>query len=92
MPEENNANLQNPIGTVELIPALASTDRVTMGLWSIAGSCEHPEAAMKTLNELYSNPELSNLYMYGIEGVHYESNRGRRCYERSGQNRLSGRS
>ena len=70
--EENNANLQNPIGTVELIPALASTDRVTMGLWSIAGSCEHPEAAMKTLNELYSNPELSNLYMYGIEGVHYE--------------------
>lgn len=70
--EENNANLQNPIGTVELIPALASTDRVTMALWSIAGSCEHPEAAMKTLNELYSNPELSNLYMYGIEGVHYE--------------------
>ena len=70
--EENNANLQSPIGTVELIPALASTDRVTMALWSIAGSCEHPEAAMKTLNELYSNPELSNLYMYGIEGVHYE--------------------
>lgn len=70
--EENNANLKNPIGTVELVPALATTDRVTMGLWSIAGSCEHPEAAMKTLNELYSNPELSNLYMYGIEGVHYE--------------------
>ena len=31
-----------------------------------SGSC------YETLNELYSNPELSNLYMYGIEGVHYE--------------------
>ena len=46
--EENNANLQNPIGTVELIPALASTDRVTMGLWSIAGSCyEDSERALQ---------------------------------------------
>ena len=41
--EENNANLKNKIGTVELVPALATTDRVTMALWSIAGSCEHPE-------------------------------------------------
>lgn len=71
--EENNANLQNKIGVVDnLVPALATTDRVTMGLWSIAGSCEHPEAAMKVLNSLYSDPEVANLYMYGIEGTHYE--------------------
>ena len=54
-----------------MIPALATTDRVTMALWSIAGSCEHPEAAMKLLNSLYSDPEVANLYMYGIEGTHY---------------------
>lgn len=70
--EENNPNLQNKIGAVEIVPALASTDRVTMGLWSIAGSCEHPEAAMKVLNALYSDPEIGNLYMYGVEGKHYQ--------------------
>ncbi|MBS5235026.1 MAG: extracellular solute-binding protein, partial [Collinsella sp.] len=71
--EENNANLQNKIAVVDnMIPALATTDRVTMALWSIAGSCEHPEAAMKLLNSLYSDPEVANLYMYGIEGTHYE--------------------
>ena len=70
--EENNPNRVNRIGTVEILPALATTGFATMALWSIAGSCEHPEAAMKVLNELYINPELNNLYMYGIEGVHYQ--------------------
>ncbi|MGI5857430.1 MAG: ABC transporter substrate-binding protein [Candidatus Merdivicinus sp.] len=70
--EENNPNFTNKIGTVELVDALSTTDRVTMGLWSIAGSTKHPEAAMKMLNELYSNPEISNLYMYGVEGIHYQ--------------------
>ena len=68
----SNAHLTNKIGVVEIMPALATTDRVTMGLWSIAGSCEHPEAAMKMLNALYSDPEISNLYLYGVEGKHYQ--------------------
>ena len=70
--EENNPNLQNKIAAVEILPALATTDRVTMGLWSISGSCEHPEAAMKVLNSLYSDPEIGNLFMYGVEGKHYQ--------------------
>lgn len=70
--EENNPNRVNKIGTVEILPALSTTGFATMALWSIAGSCEHPEAAMKVLNELYVNPELNNLYMYGIEGEHYQ--------------------
>lgn len=70
--EENNPNLTNKIGAIEIKPALATTDRVTMALWSIAGSCEHPEAAMKVLNALYSDPEIGNLYMYGVEGTHYQ--------------------
>lgn len=70
--EENNPNLTNKIGSIELKPALATTDRVTMALWSIAGSCEHPEAAMKVLNALYSDSEIGNLYMYGVEGKHYQ--------------------
>ncbi|MBO5069038.1 MAG: ABC transporter substrate-binding protein [Roseburia sp.] len=70
--EENNPNLTNKIAAVEIKDALATTDRVTMALWSISGSCEHPEAAMKVLNDLYSDPVISNLYMYGVEGVHYQ--------------------
>ncbi len=70
--EENNPNRVNKIGTVEMLPGLSTTGFATMALWSIAGSCQHPEAAMKVLNELYINPELNNLYMYGIEGEHYQ--------------------
>lgn len=31
-----------------------------------------PEAAMKFLNLMYSDPEVSDLLNYGIEGTHYE--------------------
>ena len=31
-----------------------------------------PEASMVLLNELYTNPALSDLIIYGIEGKHYE--------------------
>lgn len=70
--EENTSSVGYEIGTVEIVPAIATTDRVSMALWSIAGSTDYPEAAMKVLNELYTNPELGNLYMYGIEGEHYQ--------------------
>ncbi len=42
--------------------------------WCINSNTENPEAAMKLLNELYTNPELSNLLCYGIEGSHYVVN------------------
>lgn len=40
--------------------------------WGISSDCEHPEAAMKFLNLMYSDPYVINLLAYGIEGVHYE--------------------
>lgn len=70
--EENTSALGYEIQTVELIEPLATTDRVTMALWSIAGSTKHPEAAMKMLNALYTDSEIGNLYMYGVEGKHYQ--------------------
>ena len=40
--------------------------------WTIPISAQHKEAAMKFLNECYSNPEIANLLAWGIEGVHYK--------------------
>ena len=39
--------------------------------WAIPISTVNPEAAMVLLNELYTNPELADLIIYGIEGTHY---------------------
>lgn len=40
--------------------------------WGINEKCEDPKAAMQFLNLLYTDAELVNLMIYGIEGVHYE--------------------
>ncbi len=70
--EENSSSLGFEIGVVEIVPALGCTNNVSRATWTISSGCDNPEAAMKVLNELYTNPDLSNLYMYGIEGVHYK--------------------
>ena len=70
--EENSSSLGYEIDVVEILPALACTNNVSRATWTISSGCDNPEAAMKVLNELYTNAELSNLYMYGIEGVHYK--------------------
>lgn len=70
--EENTSALGIEIVVAEMLEPLATTNLVSRATWTISSGTKHPEAAMKTLNELYTNPELSNLYMYGIEGVHYE--------------------
>ncbi len=38
---------------------------------SIASTCEHPEAAMQFINWLHADQANYDLYIYGIEGVHY---------------------
>lgn len=70
--EENSSALGFELATLDIIPALGATNNVSRATWTISNGCENPEAAMKVLNEFYSNPEVANLYMYGIEGVHYK--------------------
>ncbi len=71
--EENTASLGYEIGVVDnLVPGLATTSSIAGASWSISSGCKNPEAAMKVLNEMYSNSEIANLYMYGIEGEHYQ--------------------
>lgn len=70
--EENASSLGYEIGIVEIVPALGCTNNVSRATWTISSGSKHPEAAMKVLNELFTNPELANLYMYGVEGTHYK--------------------
>lgn len=40
--------------------------------WCINSGTEYPELAMQVLNELYTNPDMSNLICWGEEGVEYQ--------------------
>lgn len=50
------------------LPLVTSVTNMT---YSIPVTTKDPVASMKVLNELYSNPDISTLLTYGVEGVHY---------------------
>lgn len=41
-------------------------------LWYVAHNSEKPERAVQVLDEIYSNPDLINICINGVEGRHYE--------------------
>lgn len=53
-----------------LTPYITTTNMNGLG-FGISATSKHPEAAMKFLNEMYTNPEVVNLLDWGIEGEHY---------------------
>ncbi len=71
-----NADYTSSVGTemiqIQTTPMVASTSMYSSVLWSIASTSENPAKAMQFLNMLYTNADLCNLLMYGIEGVSYE--------------------
>lgn len=52
-------------------PDIMKSSSVTGILWNMDQGSEDTVAAMQLLNELYTNPELSNLIMWGQEGTDY---------------------
>ena len=48
------------------------TNQVQEDGWGISSTSKNPEKAMEFLNLMYSNPEISNLLMNGIEGQEYQ--------------------
>ena len=61
----------------ECVEALLGTSKVkttgiTQSMVAISSSSKQPENALKVLNEIWRNPELSNLLAYGIKDVHYK--------------------
>lgn len=51
-----------------------SSSAISSFPWCIPITTASPKASMVLLNEMYTNPELADLIIYGIEGTHYEIN------------------
>lgn len=60
------------IKVIPLSEARSTTSNISIG-WSIPTTSEHPEAAMKFLNLMYSNSDVATLLAYGEEGVNYQT-------------------
>lgn len=50
---------------------LATTESVRGGIMAVSADTKHPVECVKFLNLLNTDPEVRNLFNYGIEGVHY---------------------
>lgn len=68
---QETRNYGTEIVVSELVSEFSYTSRLSAVTWAISSSCKHPEAAMKLLNLLYTDSELMNLLIYGLEGTHY---------------------
>ena len=66
---ERNTGLD--ITIINIVPYYTITSNLN-NYWFIPYTSEQPDRAMQILNEMYSNPDVSNLLIYGIEGKYYE--------------------
>ncbi len=66
--------------------SVASTGEVTTYMWHMSAFCQEPEAAMRVLAVLYSDPEASQLVANGIEGREYTINDNGQMEYPEGQN------
>ena len=60
-----------PLGAKTLDKAYLSTGGINSISWMLAANTDVPEAAMKFLNLTYTDPEIANLIIWGIEGRDY---------------------
>ena len=56
---------------VDIGDKLMTTGTVCRDPWHITSFCKNPEAAMRILNCLYTDPEVATLFMDGVEGSQY---------------------
>lgn len=59
------------MAVIDLVEPLSVTSDVQFVMWAITNTCETPEKAMEFLNLAYTNADVSNLLVNGIEGKHY---------------------
>lgn len=59
------------IVTNPVTPEVATTEAVRGGMMVVKANTKHPVESIKFLNLLNTDPDLRNLFQYGIEGVHY---------------------
>lgn len=60
-----------PMVSCSVTARYSTTSLVQNLLWAIPHNATEPEAAMRFLNLLFTDPEVINLFDWGIEGEHY---------------------
>ncbi len=70
---KNQNSAENGLDMVVLQtdPDIMKSASITGILWHLNQACEDPVAAMQLLDVFYTDPEISNLLMWGEEGVDY---------------------
>lgn len=65
-----------PCSTAIVNPAFASSQSVGSIIQSIPVSCKNPEKVLEFVNLLYSDAEVYNALVWGVEGTHYQHVKG----------------
>ncbi|HZG85571.1 ABC transporter substrate-binding protein [Paenibacillus sp.] len=69
--EQESKNNGTQMVTATLVQPVSTTLNVTGAMWGIPINSKTPDNAMEFLNLMYSDPEIVNLLIWGIEGQHY---------------------
>ncbi len=68
---ENEKSMGMGLEVVQIATPFTSTTDATSALIAMSRTSKDPERAMMFMNLLYSDPDLLNLLINGIEGTHY---------------------
>ncbi|MBR2121903.1 MAG: extracellular solute-binding protein [Lachnospiraceae bacterium] len=72
--------LGTPVVGIELNRNLLRASSINSWGMAVPVTADEPEAAVRWLNELYTNPDLENILVWGIEGEDYTVNDGVAAY------------
>lgn len=68
---EKQNSYDGPIVGTQIGEKYLTTANASTYMWYVTSFCKEPEAAMRVLNVLYTDPEAANILMNGLEGVTY---------------------
>lgn len=69
--EQESRNVGMDMVAVRTLQPVAKTDTVTNVAVGVTSNSEQPEKALQFMNLMYTDKEIANLIVWGIEGKHY---------------------
>ncbi|MFV0465272.1 MAG: extracellular solute-binding protein [Lachnospiraceae bacterium] len=59
------------VGFMQMVEPKVTNSSLTEYMWGIASNSERPDKAMDFLNYMYSNADVANILLYGLENTNY---------------------
>ncbi len=76
-----SASIGYDVICIDICDIPVQTSNASMWAWAVPVTAEEPEAAVAFMNLMYTNADIENLLVYGVEGRDYELNdEGEACY------------